>query len=105
MIAHLFGEAGHGRNGVMAEYIATRNPDMPPMHPGVLVTEIVEGMKRPVAEIADTIGISHQHLDAIMRKKRPVTPEVARLLGKAFGNGPELWIKLQATYDAWTAAH
>jgi addiction module HigA family antidote len=79
--------------GVLAEYISKRNPNMPPMHPGELVTEI-----------ADTIGIFREHLDAIMSKRRPVAPEVATRLGKAFGNGRELWIVLQAACDASIAA-
>jgi len=87
----------------MAVYAAKKNPDMPPMHPGELVSEVVESLKMPVTEIAKGIGISRQHLYAIMKEKKPVTPEVATRLGVAFGNGPELWIKLQVAYDLWHA--
>ncbi|MDE2184380.1 MAG: HigA family addiction module antidote protein [Alphaproteobacteria bacterium] len=87
----------------MAEYVAKRNPSMVPMHPGVLVTEAVESLRMPVTKVADAIGISRQHLYAIMNERKPVTPEVATRLGKAFGNGPELWIRLQVAYDLWHA--
>lgn len=85
----------------MAEYKAKKNAKLPPMHPGELVVEVVENLKMPVAEIAKAIGISRQHLYAIMREKRPVTPEVAARLGIAFGNGPDLWLRLQMAYDMW----
>lgn len=87
----------------MAVYAAKKNSNMPPMHPGELVSEVVESLKMPVTEIAKGIGISRQHLYAIMNGKKPVTPEVATRLGAAFGNGPELWLKLQLTYDLWHA--
>jgi antitoxin HigA-1 len=30
-----------------------------------------------------------------------VSPEIAERLGKLCGNGPRLWLTLQARYDAW----
>ncbi len=87
----------------MTEYVAKRNPSMPPMHPGVLVAEAVESVNMPVTKIAAAIGITRQHLYAIMAARKPITPEVSLRLGKAFGNGPELWIRLQTTYDLWHA--
>jgi addiction module HigA family antidote len=32
-----------------------------------------------------------------------VTPDMAVRLGKFCGNGPDLWLRLQATYDLWHA--
>jgi addiction module HigA family antidote len=32
-----------------------------------------------------------------------VTPEVAVRLGKLCGNGPRLWVNMQAAYDLWHA--
>lgn len=33
-----------------------------------------------------------------------VTPDMAVRLGKLCGNGPGLWLRLQANYDAWKAS-
>ena len=55
-------------------------------------------------EIAEAIGISRQHLYDILGEKKPVSPDVAVRLGKAFGDGPDVWLRMQAAYDAWHAS-
>ena len=62
-------------------YAAKRNPNRCPTHPGALLREdIIPAVDRSVREIAGLLGISRQHLHAIMAEKKPVTPEVAVLL-------------------------
>jgi antitoxin HigA-1 len=39
-------------------------------------------------------------LSGIVHGHARVTPDVAALLGKALGNGPGLWLRLQADWDA-----
>jgi antitoxin HigA-1 len=85
-------------------YPARRNPDRCPTHPGALLREdIIPAVKRSKTEIADLLGISRQHLHAILAEKKPVTPKVAVLLGTLFCDGPDVWIKMQAAYDLWHA--
>ncbi len=85
-------------------YVAKRNPKRCPTHPGALLREdIIPAVKRSKREIADLLGISRQHLHAILAEKKPVTPEVAVLLGKLFGDGPEIWVRMQGAYDTWQA--
>jgi len=48
-------------------------------------------------------GISGQHLDDILNERKPVSPEVSVRLGKAFGDGAGVWLRMQAAYDAWQA--
>jgi antitoxin HigA-1 len=89
----------------MDEIIAKRNPNRCPTHPGALLREdILPALKRPKTAIADALGISRQHLYDILRERKPVSAEVAVRLGAAFGNGPELWLRMQAAYDAWHAS-
>jgi antitoxin HigA-1 len=85
----------------MTEYVAKRNPRMPPLHPGKVLAEILENLALPLACRAAVIGIARDRLDAIMAGRAPVTPVIARRLGLALGNGPQLWSRLQAGYDAW----
>ncbi len=54
---------------------------------------------RTRAEIARLLGVSRQTLHAILTERAPVTPEMALRLGKLCGNGPDLWLALQARYD------
>ena len=88
----------------MTELAARRNPDRCPTHPGALLREtIVPATGRSKAEIARLLGISRQHLYDILREERAVSPAVAVRLGKLFGNGAGLWIRMQAAYDTWHA--
>ncbi len=36
-----------------------------------------------------------------MRKKRPVTRDMAMRLGRLLGNGPEIWLRMRQTLDLW----
>jgi antitoxin HigA-1 len=85
-------------------YPAKRNPDRPPTHPGALLREdVIPAVQRSKSEIAKLLGISRQHLHAILAEKKPVTPKVAVLLGTLFCDGPEIWLRMQAAYDLWHA--
>ncbi|MBN9533571.1 MAG: HigA family addiction module antidote protein [Alphaproteobacteria bacterium] len=88
----------------MSEYIAKRNPNRCPTHPGELLREdVLPAVRLPKSVIAEKLGISRQHLYDILNEKKPVSAEVAVRLGKAFGNGPDSWLRMQAAYDAWQA--
>jgi addiction module HigA family antidote len=38
-----------------------------------------------------------------LSEKKPITPAMAVRIGKLLGNGPNLWVRMQATYDTWHA--
>jgi antitoxin HigA-1 len=71
-----------------------------PMHPGELLRdEVLPALKRNKTEIARLLGVSRQTLYDILNERQPVTPAMALRLGKLCGNGPNLWLNLQKTYD------
>ncbi len=71
-----------------------------PMHPGALLREdVLPALGRPLREISRHLGVSRQTLHALLNERAPVTPMMALRLGKLCGNGPELWLNLQARYD------
>ncbi|KJB93084.1 XRE family transcriptional regulator [Skermanella aerolata KACC 11604] len=73
---------------------------LPAMHPGELLREdVISALGRSVAEIAGLLKVSRQTLYATLREEAPVTAAMALRLGKLCGNGPELWVNLQARYD------
>jgi antitoxin HigA-1 len=81
-----------------------RHVSIEPAHPGELLAEIViPATGRSKAEIARLLGISRQTLYDILNQRQPVTPAVAVRLGKLFGDGPGVWIRMQAAYDTWHA--
>ncbi len=76
-----------------------------PTHPGELLREdVIPAFKKSKTEVARLFGISRQHLHDIIAERKPVSPEVAVRLGKLFGNGPTIWILMQADYDAYCAS-
>lgn len=88
----------------MVEYLAKRNPNRCPSHPGALLREVViPATGRTKVEIASLLGISRQHLYDLLREAKPVSPAVAVRLGKLFGDGAAPWLRMQAAYDTWHA--
>lgn len=47
--------------------------------------------------------IEPTHPGAFLAERQPVTPTLAAKLGKLFGNGSGLWIRMQAEHDVWRA--
>jgi addiction module HigA family antidote len=74
-----------------------------PTHPGALLDDIIPATGKTKVEIASLLGISRQQLYDIIREKKPVSPSVAARLGKMFGDGAAIWLRMQAAHDAWHA--
>ena len=76
-----------------------------PTHPGMFFAEDVLPHlgRRTIGEIATLLGVSRQPLHRIMAGQSAVTPDMAVRLEKLCGNGPELWLMMQARHDAWEA--
>lgn len=85
--------------------IKTKSSAFPPVHPGAVLREdVLPASRFTVAATAKALGISRQLLHGILRETKPVTPETALRLGKLFGNGPTLWLRMQQEFDLWHAA-
>jgi antitoxin HigA-1 len=83
---------------------AKRSPSRCPTHPGALLREdVIPATGRTKVEIAQFLGISRQHLYDILRERKPVSPAVAVRLGKLFGDGAAVWVRMQGAYDTWHA--
>ena len=79
----------------------------PPLHPGVffernILPEFLR-QRRTIGEIATLLNVSRQALHRVMAGQASISPDMAARLGKLCGNGPELWLTMQARYDAWEA--
>ena len=72
---------------------------LPPIHPGAFLREILEEMNLSQAQFARTIGVSPMRVSHVVNGVRPVTPALALLFGRAFGQSPQYWLNLQAAYD------
>jgi len=79
----------------------------PPVNPGVffernILPEFLR-QRRTIGEIATLLNVSRQALHRVMAGQAAISPDMAARLGKLCGNGPELWLTMQARYDAWEA--
>jgi len=71
-----------------------------PTHPGeVLLEEFLEELGIPQLRFAETLGITVQRVNEIVKGKRGITPETAWLFSAALGTTPEFWMNLQVQYD------
>src|ERR1019366_7647558 len=76
-----------------------------PTHPGVFFAEdILPALgRRTIVEIAALLGVSSQKLHRVSSGATAMSPDLAVRLGKLCGNGPELWLNMQARDDALEA--
>src|SRR3989344_1635198 len=86
------------------EYLLTGTRKIPPVHPGgILREDVLPALGLSVSEAARELCVSRQTLHRILAGAMAVSPEMAVRLGKFCGNGPDLWLRLQAAHDLWHA--
>ena len=82
-----------------------RDPKRQPTHPGAILREdVLPALKMTQKEFADWIGVSRLTVSEILNEKRSISPDMSMRLGKALGNGPEIWLRMQQTLDLWLLA-
>ena len=69
-----------------------------PSHPG---ERVATALALPLSTAAMDLGITRQTLDRIIAGTSPLTPDIAVRLGKLFGNGAGLWLRMQTAHDRW----
>ena len=69
------------------------------IHPGDFLAEILAELDISEADFARKISVSPLRISHVVKGARPVTAELALLLGKALGQSPEYWLNLQAAHD------
>jgi addiction module HigA family antidote len=82
-----------------------RKKGLPPVHPGEILKEDVlpsVGMSVPTA--AKALGVSRQMLHDILAERKPLSAIMCLKVARLFGSSPEVWMRLQATYDLRKAA-
>lgn len=76
---------------------------LPAIHPGEFLNETLSELNVSQAELARGISVSPMRISHLIKGSRPVTAELALLLGRAFNQTPQYWLNLQADYDLKTA--
>ncbi|CAA2143726.1 MULTISPECIES: HigA family addiction module antitoxin [Methylobacterium] len=82
-----------------------RDPARMPTHPGeILRDDILPALNMPVSTAARHLGVTRQALHRVLAGTTGVSPEMALRLGKFCGNGPDVWLRMQAAHDLWHVA-
>ncbi len=78
--------------------------EIPPTHPGEMLREdFMPDYGLTTAALAETLGVSRQTINEILRERRAMTPAMALRLARLFGNTPEFWLNAQRACDLWQA--
>lgn len=76
-----------------------------PITPGeVLLEEFLKPANVSQNQLARAIDVPPGRVNDIVRGKRSITSDTAARLAVYFGTTPDLWLNLQARYDAKIAA-
>jgi addiction module HigA family antidote len=82
-----------------------RKNGLPPVHPGEIIKhDILPSVGLSVTAAAKALGVSRQMLHDILAERRPLSAVMCLKVSRLFGSSPELWMRLQATYDLKKAA-
>ena len=74
------------------------------LHPGrILLAQAMEPLGISRNQLARDIDVPVGRISDITNGKRGVTADTALRLGRYFGTGPELWLRLQAEFDLYVA--
>ena len=74
-----------------------------PVHPGEVLADVLEDIEMTQTRFAEILGVSRRSVNEIILGQRPITVDMAIRIGKALGNGPQLWLNLQQKVDIWDA--
>src|SRR5574337_1192015 len=75
-----------------------------PTHPGEMLREdFMPDYGLTAASLAEALGVSRQTINEILRERRAVSPSMALLLSRLFGNAPEFLLNAQRAVDLWDA--
>ena len=69
------------------------------VHPGRTLKRELEARGLSAAALALKLRVAPQRVQEIVTGKRAISPETALRLGRFFGNEPEFWLAMQASYD------
>ena len=85
------------------ESISGLQRNVSPIHPGEVLADILDDLGIKPEQLAQILDISVQTINEILQGEQKITADLAIRIGKAMGNGPQLWLNLQQKVDIWDA--
>jgi addiction module HigA family antidote len=75
-----------------------------PLHPGKVLSEIyMAEMGLNQTDLAKRCGCSPRKINEIVNAKRGISSSFAITLEAVLGTSAEMWVRMQAEHDLWTA--
>jgi len=70
------------------------------VHPGEIIKEeILAPLGMSINQLAKALAVDAARLNEIVRGRRGITADTALRLARYLGTSPEMWLKLQMTYE------
>jgi addiction module HigA family antidote len=69
------------------------------IHPGEHIQEELDAMDMSANLFASKLGVTVEHLLAVLDGKRSINAEMAMRLGHFFGTSAQSWLNLQVSFD------
>jgi len=70
-----------------------------PIHPGEILADELAFIGINAGALAKKIDVPKNRIYQILNGERSITADTALRLGKFFGTGPRIWLKLQIAYE------
>ena len=75
-----------------------------PLHPGVVLSEVyMKEMNLNQSQLAELIGCLPKRINEVVNGKRGISSQLAIDLEKSIGTSAEMWVRMQAEYELWSA--
>ena len=76
---------------------------MRPVHHGEILGEELQELGMSANTLAAALGVPTNRITAILKGQRGITADTALRLSRYLGATPQLWLKLQKTFELRTA--
>ena len=76
-----------------------------PPHPGeILKEDVLPELALTVTDAATQLGVTRAALSRVLNGRAAISADMALRLADWLGNGPEIWLRMQAAHDLWRAS-
>jgi len=79
---------------------ASKDTEQSLVHPGeILLEDLMKPLRISINQLARDLRVPVNRVSEIVNGQRGITADTALRLGRYFGNTPQFWMNLQASYD------
>jgi addiction module HigA family antidote len=73
-----------------------------PVHPGILLgRSVFPGLHLSIEQITERLEVSDQEVNKLLSGEIDFTPALANKIGELVGDGADIWLRMQRSYNEW----